>query len=108
MRIAAIVLGIVGGAIGFLGGLFTIFFGGLGAALEAEGADTVISLGMVAIWVSLFALIVSCFLNKKPRLISLIIIIAGIVCIVCANYFSGIVIAVGGIFGLLSGNKAKA
>jgi hypothetical protein len=107
MRVAALILGIVGGAIGLLGGLFTVFFGGIGKSLEAKGADDVMSIGAVAILVSLFALITSCFMNKSPKVISVILLIAGVVCISVANWFSGVVIVLGGIFGLLSMNKAS-
>jgi uncharacterized membrane protein len=109
MRIAALVLGIVGGAIGLLGGLFTMGFGSIGKSLNAKDTDVnqVMSLGAVAMLVSFFALLVSCFMNKSPKAISVFLLIAGVVCIVCANWFSGIIIALGGIFGLLSMKKVS-
>lgn len=102
MRKTAIVLGVVGGALGFLGGIFQTGIGALGSAFEAEGADTVASMGAWAMWLSIVALLVSCFINKKPKVLSWIILILGIICVVLGNYLSGIIIILGGIFGLFS------
>jgi len=44
MRLASLVLGIVGGLFGLGGAVFALFVGGLGAAFGAEGAETVTGL----------------------------------------------------------------
>jgi hypothetical protein len=101
MKTAAIVLGIVGGAFGFLGGLFTMFFGEVGKALDASGADAVTNIGAWSIFMSLLALVFSCFIGKKPKIMSIIVLVLGVVCVILANYFSGIVIFIGGVLGLV-------
>lgn len=105
MRNSAIVLGIVGGALGFLGGIFQTGLGALGAAFEADGAEEVASMGVGAMWLSLVALLISCFINKAPKAISWIVLILGVVCMTLGNYFSGIMIVLAGIFGLISAKK---
>lgn len=47
MRKAGGIIALVAGIFGTLAAIATLFFGGLGAAVEAEGAATVIGLGWV-------------------------------------------------------------
>ena len=48
MKVAALVLGILGGLAGLLGGTCALAVGGIGEALGAEGAEEVIGLGWLA------------------------------------------------------------
>lgn len=41
MKIAVLILGILGGIGGFVGVIFVLVIGGLGATFEAEGAHTI-------------------------------------------------------------------
>ena len=45
MQKAGGIIGLVAGIFGFIAAVVTLFVGGIGGALEAEGASTVIGLG---------------------------------------------------------------
>ena len=49
MGIAAMVLGIIGGLFGVLGSVFALGVGGLGSAMGAQGASSVVGLGWLVL-----------------------------------------------------------
>ena len=79
MRTGAIVMGIVAGLAGLLSAVLALMVGGLGAAVEAEGASQVIGLGWSALGLSLLlGLIGAALWIAKPQLGELIMAAAGI------------------------------
>jgi hypothetical protein len=102
MKKVAMILGIVGGSLGFIGGVFQTLFGAVGSALDAQGADEVGVMGIFALVFSLVALIISCVIEKNTKVIAFAVLALGIVCIILGNYFSGIIIVAAGIVGLIS------
>ena len=82
MRTGAIVIGIIAGLAGLLSAVLALMVGGLGAALEAEGASQIIGLGWSALGLSLVGLI-GAALIAKPQLAPLIMA-APAVAIVCS------------------------
>jgi hypothetical protein len=54
MRIAALVVGIVGGVFGLLSVVLVMVIGGIGSAAEAEGASTIVGLSFSALFFCLF------------------------------------------------------
>ena len=57
MQTSGGILGIIGGIFGFLAAIFTLFVGGVGGAVEAEGADTVVMLGWGGVLFSFLCII---------------------------------------------------
>jgi len=67
MRIAALVLGIIGGLAGLAGAVFALFVGGLGSAFGAQGAETVIGLGFAAIPLAVLGLVGAALAPSRPK-----------------------------------------
>ncbi len=55
MRTASLVLGIIGGVFGIIAGFLAMLFGGVGLAVEGEGAGTVVGLGFAAVFIGVVA-----------------------------------------------------
>jgi hypothetical protein len=79
MRTGAIVLGIIAGLAGLVSAVLALMVGGLGAAVEAEGASQIIGLGWSALGLSLLlGLIGAALWITKPQLGELIMGTAGV------------------------------
>jgi hypothetical protein len=79
MRTGALVLGIIAGLAGLLSAVLALMVGGLGAAVEPEGASQVIGLGWTALGLSLLlGLIGAALWIAKPQLAPLIMATAGV------------------------------
>jgi hypothetical protein len=79
MRTGAIVLGIIAGLAGLMSAVLALMVGGLGAAVEAEGASQIIGLGWSALGLSLLlGLIGATLWIAKPQLAPLIMATAGV------------------------------
>ncbi len=103
MRIAALILGIIGGIAGIFGGLAATAFGGIGEALQAEGATTVTNLGLVSIPVALIGLVGGALAIAKPKLAGILMIfssIVGLIMISAAYLIAFILLLLGGIFAM--------
>jgi hypothetical protein len=79
MRTGAIVIGIIAGLAGLVSAVLALMVGGLGAAVEPEGASQVIGLGWSALGLSLLlGLIGAALWIVKPQLAPLIMATAGV------------------------------
>jgi hypothetical protein len=79
MRTGAIVLGIIAGLAGLVSAVLALMVGGLGAAVEAEGASQIIGLGWSALGLSLLlGLIGATLWIAKPQLAPMIMATAGV------------------------------
>ena len=81
MRTGAIVIGIIAGLAGLVSAVLMV--GGVGAAVEPEGASQVIGLGWSALGLSLLGLMGAALWIAKSQLAALIMAAAG-VAIVCS------------------------
>ena len=78
MRTGALVIGIIAGLAGLASAVLALMVGGLGAAVEPEGASQVIGLGWSALGLSLLlGLIGAALWIAKPQLGELIMATAG-------------------------------
>ena len=57
MKIAGGIIAIIAGLLGVVAALITLFMGGLGGALEADGAETVVALGWGGVFFSFLVII---------------------------------------------------
>jgi hypothetical protein len=79
MRTGALVLGIIAGLAGLMSAVLALMVGGLGAAVEAEGASQIIGLGWSALGLSLLlGLIGATLWIAKPQLAPMIMATAGV------------------------------
>lgn len=88
MRVAALVLGIIGGVLGLLAALFALSIGGIGAALQSEGASSVVSLGWSALLFCFLGFLGSGFALSKPRFSSLVLLVSGIGFLISISWFA--------------------
>ena len=68
MKIAAMVLGILGGLAGLGGAIVALFLGGLGSAFGAQGAGLISNLGFFAIPLSILGIVGGAMASAKPAL----------------------------------------
>lgn len=105
-----------GGIICLIAGIFsvfaagaTLFLGGLGAALEAEGGETVIMLGWVGLLMSFVIIILGAIaIGKASKLLGGIIVLSSIVGAVVGGTFVAIFMVLsllGGVLVLFSKKK---
>lgn len=110
MRIAALILGILGGLFGLGGAVTALFAGGVAGAFNAEGADTVMNLGMAAIPFAILGIVGGSLAMAKPRIagwLMLISAIGGTIAISAGYILGGIMLFIAAIFALIEGRKAK-
>ena len=88
MRTGAILIGIIAGLAGLVSAVLALMVGGLGAAVELEGASQVIGLGWSALGLSLLGLIGAALWSAKPHLAPLIMAIAGFAIVFSISMFA--------------------
>lgn len=110
MRIAALILGILGGLFGLGGAIMVLFVGGAASAFNAEGAETVASLGLAAIPFSILGIVGGSLALSKPKVagwLMLISAIGGTIAISAGYALGGIMLFIAAIFALIEGRKSK-
>ena len=111
MKVAALVLGIVGGVFGLIAGILAITVGGIGQAVGANQAGTVTGLGFLAFAMAVVSLVGGALALSKPRVAALLLLIAGIVGFFAVSAFwllSGPLMILGALFAFLGRTKKGA
>jgi hypothetical protein len=88
MRTGAIVIGIIAGLAGLVSAVLALMVGGVGAAVEPEGASQLIGLGWSALGLSLLGLIGAALWIAKPQLAPLIMATAGLAIVLSISIFA--------------------
>ncbi|CAM4365209.1 DUF4064 domain-containing protein [Bacillus albus] len=108
-RTAEFVLGLIGGIFGILCAFIALFIGGLGSALEADGANTVIGLGWGAVALSVLGIIGSVMVRSKAKVGGIMMTVAaigGFICISLIYLLPGVLLLIGGLMGIFRKDKA--
>ena len=116
MKVAAGVLGIVAGIFGAIGGFATVLGGAAVSALGEFGEDGSVveageqaaNMGAVAFWISILIIPLGIVAFFKPKACGIMMLIAGVITTIAANYFTGPIAILGGIFGIVGGNQLAA
>jgi hypothetical protein len=111
MKVAALVLGILGGLAGLLGGTCALAVGGIGEALGAEGAEEVIGLGWLAFVAAIVGLIGAGVALPKPKISALLMAIAavaGLIAVSFAYIFATVLFGIGALLAILGRNEKKS
>ena len=111
MRIAGGVIALIAGIFGIFSAGATLLFGGLGSALNSEGASTVIGLGWGGVIFSFLTIIFGAVaIGVKSRIPGILLIISSL----CGVILGGTLVAifmvlalVGGILVTIGGGKRK-
>ncbi|MEI5893546.1 DUF4064 domain-containing protein [Bacillus cereus] len=108
-RTAEFVLGLIGGIFGILCAFIALFIGGLGSALEADGANTVIGLGWGAVGLSVLGIVGSVMVRSKAKVGGIMMTVAaigGFICISIIYLLPGVLLLIGGLMGIFRKDKA--
>lgn len=110
MRIAALILGIIGGVIGLFASGAALFVGGIGAAVQSQGASQIISLGWAALFLSIIGIIGGAIAIAAPKFGGGMMLVAGIggfISVSLAYIVAGPLLLIGGLLALFA-RKPKA
>ena len=88
MKVAALVLGIIGGVLGLFAALLALSIGGIGKALGAEGGETVVSLGWSSLIFCFLGFVGAGFALAKPKLSGVVLLISAIGFTVSISWFA--------------------
>jgi hypothetical protein len=107
-RTAEFVLGLIGGIFGILCAFIALFIGGLGSALETDGANTVIGLGWGAVALSILGIVGSVMVRSKAKVGGIMMTVAaigGFICISLIYLLPGVLLLIGGLMGIFRKDK---
>ncbi|SIR94931.1 Protein of unknown function [Bacillus cereus] len=108
-RTAEFVLGLIGGIFGIICAFIALLIGGMGAAFEAEGANTIIGLGWGAVGLSILGIVGSVMVRGKAKVGGIMMTIAAIGGFICISIFfllPGVLLLIGGLMGIFRKDKA--
>jgi len=108
MKVAAMVLGVLGGVFGILGALFALFIGGLGAGFADPEAGTVIGAGLAAIIISIVGIVGGAIALSRPVIAGYMMIASGILGFIAisAGYIvAGPLLIIGGALALFASRQ---
>ena len=98
MRTASLVLGIIGGVFGIIAGLLTLTIGGVGAAFDASGAESIAGRSFVAVLVGVVGIVGGALAPRYPKaaaVLQLISCVVGLILIGLFWIFSAILLLIG-------------
>ncbi|MED0988229.1 DUF4064 domain-containing protein [Bacillus paramycoides] len=104
------VLGLIGGIFGIICAFIALMIGCMGAAFEAEGANTMIGLSWGALGLSILGIVGSVMVRSTAKVGGIIMTIAaigGFICIFVFYIFPGILLLIGGLMGIFRKDKAS-
>lgn len=84
-RTAEFVLGLIGGIFGIICAFVALLIGGMGAAFEADGANTVIGLGWGAVALSILGIVGSVMVRSKAKVGGIMMTVAAIGGFICIS-----------------------
>lgn len=108
-RTTEFVLGLIGGIFGIICAFIALLIGGMGAAFEADGADTVIGLGWGAVALSILGIVGSVVVKKNAKVGGIMMTVAaigGFICISLIYILPGVLLLIGGLMGIFRKDKA--
>ena len=105
MRKAGGIIATVAGSVGVIAAFITLFIGGVGGALEAEGANTVVGLGWGGVFFSFLVIgLGAATIVARGRTSAILLVIATIAGAILGGTFVAIFMAlalIGGVMALL-------
>lgn len=108
-RTTEFVLGLIGSILGIICAFIALLIGGMGAAFEAEGANTIIGLGWGAVGLSILGIVGSVMVRSKAKgggIMMTVAAIGGFICISIFYLLPGVLLLIGGLMGILRKDKA--
>lgn len=100
MKKAGGIIGLVAGIFGVIAAVATLFFGGLGAAVETEGAQTVVGLGWGGLAFSFVTIVFGAVAMGARSMVPGILMI---ICAVAGAVLGGTIVAIAMVLALIGG-----
>ena len=91
MRIAALIIGVIGGIFGLISVIFGFTVAGLGSATEAEGAGTMMNLVFAGLVFCLLGFLGSGLVMAKPLAGAIILLVSALGALISMSFFAIIV-----------------
>jgi hypothetical protein len=88
MRVAALILGIVGGVFGIISGLLALGLGGFGSAFGAQGASTIVGLGWSALVFCFVGFLGAGLAMARPKFGGLLLLVAAVGFTISISWFA--------------------
>jgi hypothetical protein len=88
MRIAALILGVVGGVFGLIAALLALGIGGIGSATGQQGGGQIIGLGWSAFAFCILGFLGSGLAMGKPKLGAVLLLVAGLGFFISISWFA--------------------
>lgn len=111
MRIAALILGILGGLFGLGGAVFALGVGGVASALQMDQGKAVVGLGFAAIPLAILGVVGGALALARPKLAGVLMLVSavgGTIAISAGYVIAAPLLAVGGLLALFSRDAGKA
>ncbi len=109
MRKAGGIVALIAGVFGVFAAGFTLFFGGVGSALEAEGAGTVIGLGWGGVIFSFLVIVLGAVaIGAKGRWPGILLVICSIAGALLGGTLVAIFMALAAVGGVLAAIPGRA
>jgi len=105
IKIAALIIGILGGLAGLGGAIFALFVGGVGEAFNAQDASVVVGLGFAAIPLAILGVVGGALSIAKPKpagILMLISAVGGTIAISAGYIIAGPMLLIAGIMALMA------
>lgn len=110
LKIAATVLGVIGGVAGGIGATIAIVIGGIGSALGDIEGGSITHLGYAALGLAIVGAVGGAIAVPKPRLAGAFMLVSGIggvIAVSLAYAFGGALLVVGGILALVGSRRTR-
>ena len=111
MRVAGLIIGVLGSIAAFVGAIIAIAIGGIGSAFDAEGADSIVVQGYVALGASVVGLVGGVLSLAKPRFAAgmmAVSAIVGVIAVFVAYLAGGLLLLIGALLAFLGRNEARS
>ncbi|WJE55166.1 hypothetical protein QRE66_08320 [Bacillus cereus] len=100
----------MGGIFGIICAFIALMIGGMGAAFETEGADSIIGLGWGAVALSILGIVGSVVVKKNAKVGGIMMTVAaigGFICISIIYLLPEVLLLIGGLMGIFRKGKAS-
>ena len=110
MRVAALVLGILGGLAGLAGGAYVLAVGGLDEAFGGDSSEELYTMGWLAVVAGIGGLIGAGMAMTKPKIAAALMAISAVVGLSAVSFaflFAAILFGIGALMAFLGRNEKE-
>ena len=104
------ILGIFGAIAAFIGAIIALIVGGIGGAFEAEGAETIVIGGWIALLMSVVALVGAAITMAAPKVAAgfmVVSAIVGVIAISAAYVLATVLLLIAGLLAFIGRPKME-